>query len=96
MHLNVSNVAATSAFYEKVFGVTVVQYAGVRAALMADRAFIFMDEVTAPIASQLQIGVIHIGWSGVDGPSEYVWWQKQGVEFYTPLTRFFTGEYMYL
>lgn len=28
--------------------------------------------------------MIHIGWSGIDGKSEYAWWQKEGIEFYTP------------
>src|ERR1019366_3641558 len=75
VHLNVSNIAATSAFYEKVFGVVPVQYGGRTPALMAERSFIFLTQ-TAPISSQLQTGVIHIGWSGVDGPSEYAWWKK--------------------
>jgi catechol 2,3-dioxygenase-like lactoylglutathione lyase family enzyme len=96
VHLNVTDVARTSAFYGKVFGVVPVSYAGRAPALMAERSFIFLTPVAGPIASQLQTGVIHIGWSGVDGPSEYAGLQKQGIEFYTPLTAFLGGHYMYL
>jgi catechol 2,3-dioxygenase-like lactoylglutathione lyase family enzyme len=96
VHLNVSDVAKTAAFYEHVFGVVPVQYGARAPALMAERAFIFLSQAKTPIASQLQTGVIHIGWSGIDGPSEFAWWQKEGIEFYTPLTKFLTGHFMYL
>jgi catechol 2,3-dioxygenase-like lactoylglutathione lyase family enzyme len=94
-HLNVSDIAKTSAFYEKTFGVVTVQYGGKAPALMAERAFLFLNQVVAAIPSQLQTGVIHVGWSGVDGVSEFAWLQKQGVEFYTPLTRLGAWEYFY-
>ena len=96
VHLNVSDIARTSAFYEKTFGVVPVSYAGKAPALMAERSFIFLNQVATPIPSQLQTGVIHVGWSGVDGASEYAGLQKQGVEFYTPLTRLGAWEYFYL
>jgi catechol 2,3-dioxygenase-like lactoylglutathione lyase family enzyme len=95
-HINVSDIARTSAFYEKTFGVVPVTYAGKAPALMAERSFIFLNQIAAPIPSQLQTGVIHIGWGGVDGPSEFAGLQAQGVDFYTPLTRFLTGHFMYL
>jgi catechol 2,3-dioxygenase-like lactoylglutathione lyase family enzyme len=96
VHLNVTDIAKTTAFYEKTFGVIPVSYAAKAPALMAERSFIFLNQVAPPIASQLQTGVIHIGWSGVDGAAEYAWWQKQGVEFYTPLSRLGAWEYFYL
>jgi catechol 2,3-dioxygenase-like lactoylglutathione lyase family enzyme len=96
VHLNVSDIAKTAAFYEHVFGAVPVQYGGRAPALMAERSFIFLNQAKTQIASQLQTGVIHIGWSGVDGPSEFAWWQKEGIEFYTPLTKFLTGHFMYL
>jgi catechol 2,3-dioxygenase-like lactoylglutathione lyase family enzyme len=95
VHLNVTDIAKTTAFYEKTFGVISIPYAGKAPALMAERSFIFLNEVPQP-ASQLQTGVIHVGWSGVDGASEYAWLQKQGVEFYTPLSRLGAWEYFYL
>src|SRR5262245_3231261 len=96
VHLNVSDVGKTSAFYQKIFGVTPVYYAGRAPALMAERAFICLNQLQGPIPSQLQTGVIHIGWSGIDGPSEFEWLKAQGVEFYTPLTPFLGAHYMYL
>jgi catechol 2,3-dioxygenase-like lactoylglutathione lyase family enzyme len=96
VHLNVSDIAKSGAFYKKTFGVVPVDYAGKTPALMAERSFIFLNQTAAPIPSQLHTGVIHIGWAGVDGPSEFAGLQAQGVEFYTPLTRFLTGHFMYL
>lgn len=96
VHLNVSDIAKTTAFYEKVFGVVSVKYRGKGPALMAERAFLFLNQAAGPIPSQLQTGVIHVGWSGVDGKAEYEWWKAQGVEFYTPLTSVGAWEYFYL
>jgi catechol 2,3-dioxygenase-like lactoylglutathione lyase family enzyme len=96
IHINVSDIAKTTAFYEKVFGVVPIRYGNQQTALMAERSFVFMNQIEPPIKSQLQTGIIHIGWSGIDGKSEFAWWQKEGVEFYTPLTPFGPGNYMYL
>jgi catechol 2,3-dioxygenase-like lactoylglutathione lyase family enzyme len=96
VHLNVSDIARTSKFYQETFGVVPVQYNERAPALMAERSFIFLDRVAGPIASQLETGVIHLGWGGVDGPSEYAQLQGRGIEFYTPLTPFLNGHYMYL
>jgi catechol 2,3-dioxygenase-like lactoylglutathione lyase family enzyme len=63
---------------------------------MAERTFIFLNQVPTPIPSQLQTGVIHVGWSGIDGPNEFEWWKKQGVEFYTPLSKLGQFDYFYL
>jgi catechol 2,3-dioxygenase-like lactoylglutathione lyase family enzyme len=62
---------------------------------MAERSFIFLNQTAEPIASQLQTGVIHVGWSGVDGPSEFEWLKRQGIEFHTPLTPLLGGHYTY-
>jgi catechol 2,3-dioxygenase-like lactoylglutathione lyase family enzyme len=96
VHLNVSDISKTTAFYEKVFGVVPVSYNGKGAALMADRAFLLLNQVAGPIPSQLQTGAIHVGWGGIDGPSEFEWWKKQGVEFYTPLSKVGAWDYFYL
>jgi catechol 2,3-dioxygenase-like lactoylglutathione lyase family enzyme len=96
VHLNVTDIGRTTAFYEKLFGVTPVKYHGTGPALMADRAFLFLNQVAGPIPSQLQTGLIHVGWSGVDGQSEFEWWKSQGVEFYTPLAKVGAWDYFYL
>jgi catechol 2,3-dioxygenase-like lactoylglutathione lyase family enzyme len=66
VHINVSDIAKTTEFYSKVFGVVPIRYGNLQTALMAERAFIFMNQVEPPIKSQLQTGIIHIGWSGID------------------------------
>jgi catechol 2,3-dioxygenase-like lactoylglutathione lyase family enzyme len=96
VHLNVSDIERTAQFYERTFGVVPVRYGDRAPALMAERAFIFLNQVASPIKSQLETGVIHIGWGGVDGPSEFADLQGRGIEFYAPLTRFLSGHYMYL
>lgn len=50
VHLNVSDIAKTTAFYEKVFGVAPVSYGGRQPALMAERAFIFLNQAAFRIA----------------------------------------------
>ena len=96
VHLNVADPDRTAAFYAKVFGVTPTRYAGRIPALLSERAFVFLDTPAAPIRSQLHTGLIHIGWGGVDGPSEFAYWQKQGIEFYTPLSPLGIAHYFYL
>jgi catechol 2,3-dioxygenase-like lactoylglutathione lyase family enzyme len=96
VHLNVADIERTAQFYQRTFGAVPVRYGDRAPALMAERAFIFLNQAAAPIKSQLETGVIHIGWGGVDGPSEFAGLQERGVEFYMPLTRFLSGHYMYL
>ena len=39
----------------------------------------------APPPSHLATSLWHIGWAGVDGPSEFEWRAKAGIEVQTPL-----------
>src|SRR5690349_18952175 len=86
VHLNVGDIDRTELFYAKVFGTRAILYARYQPAMMADRSFIFLTEVHGPIRSANLTAVNHIGWGGVDGPSEFAWLKSQGVEFYTPLS----------
>lgn len=95
VHLNVTDIQKTTTFYGKHFGAVPVKYAGRAPALLAEQTFIFLDQKPGPIPTQLETGIIHIGWSGVDGPSEYALLQQQGIEFYTPPTPFMGGHYTY-
>jgi catechol 2,3-dioxygenase-like lactoylglutathione lyase family enzyme len=96
VHLNVSDIEKTSGFYQKIFGAVSIQYGGHTPALMAERSFVFLNQIAAPPGSQLLTGVIHVGWSGVDGPSEFEWLKRQGIEFYTPLTPLGNGHFVYV
>ncbi|MGD2133153.1 MAG: VOC family protein, partial [Maricaulaceae bacterium] len=51
VHLNVSDIEATTEFYSRILGVVPVDYAETIPALMAERAFLFLNEVEAPIPS---------------------------------------------
>jgi len=95
VHLNVSDIEATTTFYGKIFGTLPVSYANKTPALLTEHYFLFLNQAPKPIKSQLLTGIIHVGWSGIDGQSEYAWWQKQGIEFRTPLSKVGTGEFMY-
>lgn len=96
VRLNVVDREATSAFYEKVFGATPVNFNGKTPGVFTERSFILMNKVETPAFSNLKTALWHIGWGGVDGPNEFNWWIKQGVEFYTPVTELGPNHYMYL
>lgn len=85
VHLNTVDPEATMKFYEKVFGAVRVKYAGKTDALFTGQSFILMNKVDEPPPAALRSGIWHIGWGGVDVPSEYEHWKKQGVKIHTPL-----------
>ena len=86
VHLNVTDPARTIQFYSKVFGAVPTKFGGVSDALFTERSFILLRKVDAPPPSELQSGIWHIGWGGVDVANEYEWLKKKGVPFHTPLT----------
>jgi catechol 2,3-dioxygenase-like lactoylglutathione lyase family enzyme len=86
VHLNVTDPARTIQFYSTVFGAVPTKFAGVSDALFTERSFILLRKVDAPPPSELQSGIWHIGWGGVDVANEYEWLKKKGVPFHTPLT----------
>lgn len=97
-HMNVSDIARTSAFYQNYFGVVPVRYNGSVPALQTERAFLFMQERPAgSIVNHQLTGLTHLSWGTVDGNRQYEWLKQQGVEFYTPVSELFPGStYMYL
>jgi catechol 2,3-dioxygenase-like lactoylglutathione lyase family enzyme len=96
VRLNVQDLQATLDFYQKVFGATPVNFNNRTPGLFTERSFLLMNTVEKPAISNLKTAIWHIGWGGIDGPNEYQWWLKQGVEFYTPLTELGQNHYMYL
>ena len=98
VHMNVTSIERTSAFYSKIFGVTQVRYADKASVLAMERSFLFMNEVgSKPILNHQLTGLTHGSWGTIDGKRQYEWLKQQGVEFYTPVTELLPGStYMYL
>src|SRR5215510_12468692 len=86
VHLNVTDPQKTMQFYEQVFGAMPVKFRDASDALFTERSFILLHKVPTPPPSELNTGIWHIGWAGVDVPSEYEWWKAKGMQFQTPLT----------
>lgn len=96
VHLNVTDVAKTLEFYQRVLGAVPVKYGGTADSLFTERSFLLLDKVATPAAAAPTTSIWHIGWGGVDLPNEYEWWKARGVEFQTPLTKFGQNYYMYM
>jgi catechol 2,3-dioxygenase-like lactoylglutathione lyase family enzyme len=86
IRLNVTNVDESIRFYTRVFGAVPVKFHGTSDALFTERSLILFNKVQQPPKSDLNSGIWHIGWGGVDVKSEYEWWKSRGVEIHTPLS----------
>ena len=95
VHLNVTDPAATIDFYKRHLGAVDISYRGKVDALFTERSYILLNKVDEPPRSAPTTALMHIGWAGVDGPNEYEWLKKQGVEFQTPVTPLGSNYYMY-
>ena len=84
-HLNTQDRARSVQFYQRL-GALPVTLAGRTDAVFTGRGFILMDEVETPLAELESTASRHLGWAGVDGPSEYSWWTSQGFEVHTPIS----------
>jgi catechol 2,3-dioxygenase-like lactoylglutathione lyase family enzyme len=98
LHMDVSDIEETVAFYQETFGVVAIDYAGHAPALMADRGFLLMEEMPrGEIRNHQLTGLTHAGWGSFDAVMEYARLRDRGVEFYTPLTPLSPEtHYMYL
>lgn len=98
VHLNVSDIQRTTAFYRQMFGVVPIQYAGRTPALLLERSFLLMSQKdAATIGNHQRTGLTHVCWGTRDGQQTYDWLKSQGVEFYTPIEELVPGSsYMYL
>ena len=95
VHLNVTDPQATRTFYEKFFGANEVRYRDRSDALFTEKSFILLTKVAHPAPSNLGTSLWHIGWAGVDGPSEFAWRVREGIGVQTPVTPFGGEYYMY-
>jgi catechol 2,3-dioxygenase-like lactoylglutathione lyase family enzyme len=95
VHINSVDPARSIKFYERNFSGVPVKFAGVSDALLVDRSFILYSKVDEPAPTELTSALWHIGWGGVDGPSDHAWREKAGVEFETPATPLGNWYFMY-
>ena len=95
IHLNVADIDVTIAYYEKYFGATRIKYRGLTDVLFVERSFIFLTKVEAPPKTHLGTSLWHIGWSGVDGQSEFNWRVKAGIQVHTPINPLGSDHWMY-
>lgn len=95
VHLNVLDKAATIAFYQKFFGAKYVKYRNRADALLTEKSFLLMDVVNETPPTNIGTSLWHIGWSGVDGQSEFDWRVKEGIEVHTPVTPLREDHWMY-
>ena len=93
---NVTHPEKTLEFYQKYLGAEKVKYRNGADVLFTERSFILFNKVEEPPPSKLASALWHIGWGGIDGPSEYNWLLSQGVEFTIPITPLGDSYYMYM
>ncbi|MDR1988643.1 MAG: VOC family protein [Acidobacteriaceae bacterium] len=94
-HLNVVDPAASSQFYEQIFGAVPVKFGNRGDAVFTERSFLLFSKVASTPSSALNTGIWHLGWGGVDGPQEFNTLTGKGVQFQTPVTPLGNFHYMY-
>ena len=95
VHLNVTDPKTTQQFFERFFGAVPIRYRARLPALFTERSFIVLNRVDSSPRTHHKTCLWHIGWSGVDGPSEFAWRTKAGITVHTPLRALDDDHYMY-
>lgn len=95
VHLNVIDIDVTIAYYQKYFGAKRVNYRDRTDALFTERSFLLLDHVDVAPPTHVGSSLWHIGWSGVDGHSEFDWRVKEGIEVHTPINPLGNSHWMY-
>ena len=95
VHLNVTDRDSTIAYYKKYFGATQVKYRNKVDALFTEKSFLLINLVDTAPSSHLGSSLWHIGWSGVDGQSEFDWRVNEGIAVHTGITPLGDNFWMY-
>lgn len=95
VHLNVTDPKASIRHYVKFFSAVPVKFRGVSDALLTDRSYFLLNTVDEPAATGPLTSIWHLGWGGIDGPSEYQWRTDQGIEWETGIQSLGRAHYMY-
>lgn len=95
VHLNVTDRDSTIAYYQKYFGATQVKYRDRVNALFTEKSFLLMNLVDTAPSTHLGSSLWHIGWSGIDGQSEFDWRVNEGIAVHTEITPLGDNFWMY-
>ena len=95
IHLNVTDPDTSIAYYEKYFGAKKVKYRGKTDALFTEKSFLLFEKVEVSPKTHIGSSLWHIGWSGVDGQSEFDWRVKEGIGVHTPINPLGDSHWMY-
>ena len=95
VHLNVTSPSQTIDFYTKYFGANRVTFNNRLPAIFTEKSFILLNKIDSTPKSHLDTCLWHIGWAGVDGPSEFQWRETEGAKIHTPLTQIGNEYFMY-
>lgn len=96
VHVNSTDAAKTQQFYQTTFGAQPVKFKGTTDALFVSRGFLLIKTVAQTPKSLDTTAVRHIGWAGIDGPSEFEGFKKKGLPFHTPLTALGQNWFFYI
>lgn len=94
-HVNAVDPQNSIDWYQKFFSAVPVKYNDSAPGVFTDRSFILFNKVDEPAPWKLEQGIYHLGWGGVDGPSDFKWRNEQGVEWETPLSTLGNNYFMY-
>lgn len=86
VRLNVTDPEQSSAYYQKFFSAVPLKFRGVADAVFTDRSYIIFNKVDKPAPENEGTALWHIGWGGIDGPSEHKWRTEQGIKWAVDLT----------
>lgn len=95
IHFNVKDEQEAIHYYKKFFGANSLTYRNKKDVLYTERSFLFFDKVEYNPNSHVGSSLWHIGWSGVDGQSEFDWRVAQGIEVETPINPLGDSHWMY-
>jgi len=95
VHLNVTDRDSSIAYYQKYFGATQVKYRDRVDALFTEKSFLLMNLVDTAPATHVGSSLWHIGWSGIEGQSEFDWRVKEGISVHTSITPLGDNFWMY-
>ena len=95
IHLNVVDIDIAIAYYQKYFNAKKIKYRGMTDALLTEKSFLLFNQVEQVPETHIGSSLWHIGWSGVDGQSEFNWRVKKGIEVHTTINPLGDNHWMY-